>query len=258
MGLFGRKRANDETERPVAETGADGIPASLPSDAEATASTVAESDDWEPETPFSRLRGPFDRAEVTRDDTRVELGSLWVAITDGVQVALQVDESTQTPVGIQLSLGTSGAYLQAYAAPRTEGIWPEIRTEVAQSVVAAGGRAELVGGPLGKELRLHQRGGVPIRLLGVDGPRWFLRALVTGPAAVDEQAGDALIEVIRKTVVDRGTQAMAPREQLPLRLPQTDGPEAARADAAPEKEPTPAGFDDLQPFERGPEITEVH
>ena len=90
MGLFGRKRAKDETERPVAETGADGIPASLPSDAEATAATVAESDDWEPETPFSRLRGPFDRAEVTRDDTRVELGSLWVAITDGVQVALQV------------------------------------------------------------------------------------------------------------------------------------------------------------------------
>jgi hypothetical protein len=154
----------------VAETGADGIPASLPSDAEATAATVAESDDWEPETPFSRLRGPFDRAEVTRDDTRVELGSLWVAITDGVQVALQVDESTQTPVGIQLSLGTSGAYLQAYAAPRTEGIWPEIRTEVAQSVVAAGGRAELVSGPLGKELRLHQRGGVPIRLLGWTAP----------------------------------------------------------------------------------------
>ncbi|OPZ53707.1 MAG: hypothetical protein BWY91_01863 [bacterium ADurb.BinA028] len=59
-------------------------------------------------------------------------------------------------------------------------------------------------------------------------------------------------------MVDRGTQAMAPREQLPLRLPQADGPEAARPDASPGGEPTPAGFDDLQPFERGPEITEVH
>ena len=169
VGLFGRKRANDEADAPRPDTGADGIPASPPRGTTATGNAVEDVDAWEPETPFSRLRGPFDRTEVTRDDTRVELGSLWLAITPGVQVALQVDESTQTPVGVQLTLGTSGAYLQAYAAPKTEGIWSEIRTEVAQSVVAAGGRAEVVNGPFGKEVRLHQRGGVPLRLLGVDG-----------------------------------------------------------------------------------------
>jgi len=261
VGLFGRKRANDEADAPLPDTGADGIPASPPRGTTATGNAVEDVDAWEPETPFSRLRGPFDRTEVTRDDTRVELGSLWVAITPGVQVALQVDESTQTPVGVQLTLGTSGAYLQAYAAPKTEGIWSEIRTEVAQSVVAAGGRAEVVNGPFGKEVRLHQRGGVPLRLLGVDGPRWFLRALLSGPAATNEQAADALVEVIRKTVVDRGADAMAPREQLPLRLPLGQGPDPEVADLAEGSDdgpPAQPGYGDLRPFDRGPEITEVH
>lgn len=157
VGLFGRKRTADAADQPQAGTEADGIPADVPNDAAVTDAAL-EADDWEPQTPFSRLRGPFDRAEKEPDDSRVDLGSLWVAVVPGVQIALQVDESTQTPVGVQLTLAGSGAYLQAYAAPRTEGIWPEIRAEVAQSVVAEGGRAEVVNGSLGKELRLHQRG----------------------------------------------------------------------------------------------------
>lgn len=259
VGLFGRKRTAEAADQPQAGTEADGIPAAVPNDAAVTDAAL-EADDWEPQTPFSRLRGPFDRAEKEPDDSRVDLGSLWVAVVPGVQIALQVDESTQTPVGVQLTLAGSGAYLQAYAAPRTEGIWPEIRAEVAQSVVAEGGRAEVVNGSLGKELRLHQRGGVPLRLLGVDGPRWFLRALISGPAATDERAADALIEVIRATVVDRGSQAMAPREQLPLRLPLQPGSESGpdTAEPADAAAPTRRGFGQLRPFERGPEITEVH
>jgi hypothetical protein len=51
-------------------------------------------------------------------------------------------------------------------------------------------------------------------------------------------------------VVVRGEAAMAPRELLPLRLPEQVAQEAADAE--------PGGSaDDLKPFERGPEITEV-
>jgi hypothetical protein len=48
-------------------------------------------------------------------------------------------------------------------------------------------------------------------------------------------------------VVVRGAEAMAPRELLALRLPE----------AAVQEAPAPEGRDPLEPFERGPEITEI-
>ncbi len=249
VGLFGRKRADADPD-----TAAQAGDVSLEPERESQGVDPAE-EEWEPETPFSRLRGPFDRSEAILDDTRIDLGSLWISVAPDVQVALQVDEGSGTPVGVQLTKGSSGAYLQAYAAPRTEGIWADIRTEIAQSVVAAGGRADIIRGTLGKEVRLHQRGGAPLRLLGVDGPRWFLRALLSGPAATDDRAADELIQVVRATVVDRGAAAMAPREPLPLRLP--FGPSQDADAESPEQNSRPS-YGDLRPFDRGPEISEVH
>jgi hypothetical protein len=49
----------------------------------------------------------------------------------------------------------------------------------------------------------------------------------------------------------RGDEAMPPRELLPLRLP---GDLAAAVAEAPAGQPR----DELDPFERGPEITEIH
>jgi hypothetical protein len=60
------------------------------------------------------------------------------------------------------------------------------------------------------------------------------------------EAGEVLESVVRELVVVRGAEAMAPRELLPLRLPDQVAP--------PEPEES---ADELRPFERGPEITEV-
>jgi hypothetical protein len=87
----------------------------------------------------------------------------------------------------------------------------------------------------------------PARFVGVDGPRWFLRAVFSGRAAIDDDAAGPLMAVVRDTVVVRGESAMAPREMLPLRLP----------DEATMPSSEPATDDELRPFERGPEITEV-
>jgi hypothetical protein len=58
--------------------------------------------------------------------------------------------------------------------------------------------------------------------------------------------------VVRDTVVVRGEAAMAPREMLVLKLPEEMAPEEPA-----DEEQTPQRADDLKPFERGPEITEV-
>jgi hypothetical protein len=208
-------------------------------------------------TTGSRASGPFDRSEVEDSDGRLDLGSLWLAGIPGMELRLEVDQETDTVVGVTAVLGESAVQLQAFAAPRSEGIWADIRSEIAASITRQGGTAEETVGPLGVELQTRMPGQdaggrtvfSPARFLGVDGPRWFLRAVLSGRAAIEPEAAEPLIDVVRSTVVVRGEDPMAPRDLLPLRLP--DAEEAAPA------EPQAASTDDLTPFERGPEITEI-
>jgi hypothetical protein len=208
-------------------------------------------------------RGPFDASEVEDSSGRLDLGALWVRGLPGMELRLEVEEETQNIVGATAVLGDSAVQLQAFAAPKTSGIWDDIRAEIAESIVAQGGTADEERGVLGTELRTRMPSAgpdgrtvfAPARFVGVDGPRWFLRAVFSGRAAIEDEAAADLMDVVRQTVVVRGDAAMAPRDLLPLRLPQevTD----AQAEAEGEAEGPGRSADDLNPFERGPEITEV-
>lgn len=223
--------------------------------------------------------GPFDRTTVDDDTDYLNLGSIWLRGQQGMELRLEINEQEQQITGVTAVIGESAVQLQAFAAPRTEGVWVDIRDEIASSITGSGGTAEIVAGPFGQELltRMPQAGPdgrtvfMPARFLGVDGPRWFLRAVVSGRAAIDPVAAQEVHEVIRTAVIDRGDEAMPPREVLPLRLPETadapppddeasssaleGGDETGTGDAA--DEGRPANLADFKPFERGPEITEV-
>jgi hypothetical protein len=214
-------------------------------------------------------QGPFDSAEVDdEEDGRLDLGALRIRGVAGMELRLEVDEGAGQVVGATAVIGDSAVQIQAFAAPRTMGIWDDIRAEIAESILAQGGTADEARGPLGTELRTRMPSAgpdgrtvfAPARFAGVDGPRWFLRAVFSGRAAIEDEAAEPLLEVVRSTVVVRGDAAMAPREMLALKLPEqveaqgTNGAQGDEADGA----ATAAGrLDDLNPFERGPEITEV-
>lgn len=220
----------------------------------------------------SRSGGPFDRSEVPGLDGRLDLGSLWLMGAPGMELRLEVEQESQNVVGITAVLGSSAVQLQAFAAPRNEGVWDEIRTEIAASITTQGGTADRTSGPLGDELRVQmpsvgpdgRQVFSPVRFLGVDGPRWFLRAVLSGPAAVDENAAATLLEVVKATVVVRGEEAMAPRELLALKLPDQAAPVGSSENGSGDGSGGPHGLpdgssaDDFHPFERGPEITEIH
>jgi hypothetical protein len=205
--------------------------------------------------------GPYDASEVDSSVGRLDLGALWVVGVPGMELRLEVEETTQNVVGATAVLEDSAVQLQAYAAPKSMGIWDDIRAEIAESIVAQGGTADETRGALGTELRTRMPSAgpdgrtvfAPARFVGVDGPRWFLRAVFSGRAAIDEDAAQTLMQVVRGTVVVRGDAAMAPRELLPLRLPE----EVAASQAEDDESGAGASTDDLKPFERGPEITEV-
>src|SRR5665647_1364822 len=78
-----------------------------------------------------RRSGPFDRSEVESLEGRLDLGALWLTGVPGMELRLEVEEESQNVVGVTAVLGESAVQLQAFAAPRSEGIWEDIRTEIA-------------------------------------------------------------------------------------------------------------------------------
>ena len=94
-------------------------------------------------------------------------------------------------------------------------------------IAGAGGQATEREGPFGTELLGHvpasraspPPGMRPVRFVGVDGPRWFLRGVFSGRGGGGPRGGAPLEAVIREVVVVRGDHPVPPRDLLELRLP---------------------------------------
>jgi hypothetical protein len=222
----------------------------------------SESDGDGQESGEAERQGPWDVSEVEASDSYVDLGGLWLPGRDGMELRLEVEEESGRVIAATVQLGSSAVQLQAFAAPRREGIWDEIRKEIASSVTRQGGTADEVPGTFGRELlaRVPSRtpdgrtAHQPARFAGVDGPRWFLRAVFHGEAAYEADKATDLESLVREVVVVRGTEAMAPRELLTLRLPEGALDDSEQVPEDDEED----GRAPLGPPQRGPEITEVH
>jgi Protein of unknown function (DUF3710) len=196
--------------------------------------------------------GPWDEADLPEDDEkpRVDLGGLAVPIPQGIDLQVQVENDIV--VAVALVEGGSQLVVNAFAAPKSAGLWADVRGEIVDSLRTSGGSAEPADGPFGPELRARIPDGTgghqQARFVGVDGPRWFLRGLLTGPAATDTLQAKRLENVFRDIVVVRGGDAMAPRDALPLHLPREAIEQIAEANPEDRQ---------LQLQERGPEITET-
>jgi len=204
-----------------------------------------------PTVPEDRPHGPFDIGEVGDASGLLDLGGIRVRGVKGME--LRVEVAQQRVVAATAVIGAGALQIQPVAAPRTAGLWDEIRAEILSSVVSAGGTAEEVDGPFGIEVRAEALATVEgrprrqrVRFVGVDGPRWLLRGVFTGGAVDDPVVAAPLEQVFRSVVVVRGDAPMPPRELIELRLP------ASEPAAGPASSTTEAN-----PFHRGPEITET-
>lgn len=131
---------------------------------------------------------------------------------------LRVEVAGDAIVAATVVLRDSAVQLQGFAAPKKEGIWGEVREEIASGITQQGGIIDEVEGPLGWELRAQVPVQLPdgtngvqlVRFVGVDGPRWFLRGVISGQGAVQPEAAGVLEQIFRDTVVVRGEGPMAP------------------------------------------------
>lgn len=199
--------------------------------------------------------GPYDQDDAPDDGLeRLDLGALLVPVMRGVEVRVDVGPDGQV-VAATLSYGGSEAQIGVFAAPRTAGIWDEVRKEISASIVQQGGKAQESSGRFGTELsgRIPVQGGYQsVRFVGVDGPRWFLRGLFSGLAAADPAKAAVLEDAVRNIVVVRGPSPMPVREPLPLTLPPEVQEQAEQAQGAHAAVEEPDEPDEDEPADLGP------
>jgi Protein of unknown function (DUF3710) len=225
--------------------------------AEPAAAFVDAPEVEEEDPPFSRSDGPWDISEIgdlaAPETPRLDLGGLQVPGYAGLELRIEVDEESGNVVSAAAVVEDAAVQIQVFAAPRSAGVWREVRAELAEGIVSAGGTAAEFDGSFGRELRTR----IPVdspegrvmqeaRFVGVDGPRWFLRGVFSG-TAYEPGGKPELEDVFRGCVVVRGDVPMAPKDPLKLFLPEQI-----------EGNIDPAGRPPLEPFQRGPEITEIH
>jgi hypothetical protein len=170
----------------------------------------------------ARGYGPYDVSEAPEGVERLDLGSLRIPAVAGVEVRVQANPEGAVQQVVLVD-GDNALQLGVFAAPRSAGIWDEVREEIRTSLFDEGVAAQETDGEYGVELRARVRtpeGGLTdLRFIGVDGPRWMVRGVFQGPAATDPSSAGRLLESLRQLVVDRGQEAKPVREPLPLRLP---------------------------------------
>lgn len=254
MGLFSRRKQQEPEEI----EGLDALdsdspePDDAPEDEDAADDARTEDEEEAPARGEHLEDGPYDVADAPEED-RIDLGGLLVPTIDGMELRMEIDQRTEAVTGANLVIDGSSLQVQAFAAPKSRGLWEEVRVKLRESVVKQGGTAETRLGAFGTELitrlpvkRADGRTGYrPARFMGIDGKRWFLRAILTGKALNEPEQARRFETLVSRLVVVRGSEAMAPQELIPLHLP-GERPGLDQIRSGP-----------LDPLARGPEITEV-
>lgn len=215
----GRKNSEDDVE---AQDVDDGESTDTPETAEADATQAAEP----------RAAGPWDVSEIEvpdDDESYIDLGGLIVKGRPGLDLQIPTDDDTDVLGAILFVTEDAAVEIRAFAATRSGGLWDEVRAEIVEEVTRLEGEFEEVEGTFGTELQLQVPAETPdgkpavqpSRIVGVEGPRWFMRGTFMGSAALTPQDDGVLESAFRDVVVVRGQEAMAPREPILIVLPES-------------------------------------
>jgi len=183
----------------------------------------------EKESPLDReVAGPFDASEVGLLAPHLDFESLRISPREGMQIRAEVEEATKRIIALTLDVNGSVIQLQAFAAPKSEGLWLPALKSMKESLLAQNAKAVERQGAIGPELAVQAivdiDGKKQLRqsiFIAVDGPRWLLRGVIMGRAATNDDAYSDAIKIFRSVVVNRGDTPYPPNELLPLRLPKS-------------------------------------
>jgi len=169
------------------------------------------------------FEGPFDSGDPVLEGLEeppgcVDFGSLRIPMPAGAQ--LQVESgSGELLRAVHVLVPAGRVSLSALAAPRSSPLWRGLAGEIADSLAGEGARVRTEWGQWGREVEAGS-GGALSRFIGVDGPRWMLYGVATGPADGAAELAETLRAMMGGTVVRRGVEPLPVKTVLPLRLPE--------------------------------------
>ena len=166
--------------------------------------------------------GPYDieALDTTADElanSHLDLGSVLVPVVEGGQVTVEMSPDHQ-PAAVYLVTPHGRISVTAFAAPKSPGMWREVVRELAESLRDEGATTSVEDGHWGREVAAEVP-GVSHRFLGVDGPRWMVRCVASGPTESALPLAQLARAVLAESVVRRGKEPIPPREMLPIVLP---------------------------------------
>ena len=230
MGLFGfgRKRAKQRAEEDLEDQkdqskeldkseGAEKSDQTSQTSQEDRDETAAEQDEAE-----QSGKGPWDSTDPEAPDTDeyLDIGALMLPFLEGSELRLKANSQTGDVLGATITYKSSSLELEPFAAPKSLGLWDEVRADL----LKANPSCKEVDGVFGKELTLPVKvkgKNLLTRVVGIDGPRWMLRGIFSGPAAKGGKEKDVLDGYLADLVVSRGDEPLAPRDLVPMHAPLT-------------------------------------
>jgi len=172
--------------------------------------------------------GPFDLSEVSVPENLIDFGALKLPnVNRNLSVKVELEEDSRRLVALTLQTEASMLQISLFSAPKNNTVWLEVLELLTSSLESQNAKVESIVGSFGSELLVTM--DVPIsdvgtvseriRFIGVDGPRWLLRGSITGEAVTNLTEQAEIERIFRSVIVDRGSEALPPRELVPLTMP---------------------------------------
>lgn len=171
--------------------------------------------------------GPWSLDKAPADAQFMDFGPLRLPAIPGLKARVEIDPKFREVGAVSVLVNDCAVQLQVVAARGGKPLWPQLRRVLLVKLKRQAGHQQVIEGTFGAEviaaLTVRTAEGalqdVPMRFLGIDGERWMLRAVVTGPSVTSDATIARVDALLSQIAVDRGIDARAEGEVLALQAP---------------------------------------
>lgn len=202
--------------------------------------------------------GPYDISDPNIPEGKyLDLGALKILGKPNLSMRLTPSPDAKNIVDLSFSYGSSSLQLTLLASPRRVKFWPELRKDILSSQKKSHEEEGVFGEEVYFMTKVREGVEIPTRIVGVDGPRWMLRGIFTGPAAQSGGEKDFLDDFFSTLVADRGAEPLAPGDPVPLIFPPQLLPQNTESGQGPEMVDVTTKQSVQETLQRGPMFTEL-